>query len=397
MIKNTSRIHAMDTIRGLASLQVLLHHCLVVSILFWDLGMAKSTNTTYITRLIWNSPFHLLWAGHEAVTLFFVMSGFVLSIPFYAKKKVIYKEFFIKRIFRIYGPYLITISIGIVFNNIYANHERFPALSDWFITLWSKKITITEMFDFLILKGDWLNVVTSLWSLPVEIKISLFFPIIVTIIKKLNLRGGLLLIITNVIFYMVGKRLGFQVYWNDFALFYYLTFFLCGALLYKYHNVVVKKIDMLNVRSIYLLFIIALLLYTYEYNIVIFPDSILNLARIIPSDYMTLIASILFIALAISNSAPKWLMNKYLVFFGKISFSLYLIHPIIIGIVGFTFGKFIPIYIIVPACFFLSILMAIPFYRFVEAPLQNLGRKLSKRNHISKNKKNISLGRDSIM
>ena len=43
-------------------------------------------------------------AGHEAVIFFFVLSGFVLSIPFY-RRFVPYTPWIIKRCCRIYLPY----------------------------------------------------------------------------------------------------------------------------------------------------------------------------------------------------------------------------------------------------------------------------------------------------
>jgi peptidoglycan/LPS O-acetylase OafA/YrhL len=380
-----NRIHVMDTLRGLACLQVLLHH---------SIGIMKPMESTEICNILNNSFLSFLWAGPQAVTFFFMMSGFVLSIPFYSKK-VVYKEFFIKRIFRIYGPFLITICLGVLLNNIYANHEPLPALNDWFLTLWQNKITTNEMVGFLLMKGDWKNVVTSLWSLPVELKVSLFIPIFIILIKKLNLVGGVFLILINIIFYMVCKRLGAQAFWPDFANFYYLTFFIAGGVLYKYHQLLIGFINRLNKPQIYALFTIAILLYTYRHIVNNLPNSLMQSAKIIPGDYMTLIASILFIGLAISDHAPKWLSNSKLLFLGKISFSLYLIHPIIIGIVAISLGNFIPVSIVVLLCIILSILAAIPFYLFIENPLQNLGRKVSKNSFKKLNinfKKNLSRG-----
>jgi len=378
MAQINNRIHAMDTIRGLASLQVLINHCLVISIFFWNLNNnILAVDNNLILKLFSFSPLRILWSGHEAVILFFVMSGFVLAIPVYNQKKTKYREFFVKRMFRIYGPYLVTISIGILLNNLFSNHGSYPALSDWFTNLWDKKITTLEVLNFLILKGDWLNVVTSLWTLPVEIKISLIFPFAVLIQKRLNLGLALLWIFLNIVAYMIGKRLGFQANWADFSMFYYLTFFLSGSLLYKKHIEILSIINKFNRRWLVLMFMLAIFMYTYDYWILTLPANILKFATIIPGDYTACLASLLFVILSISEKAPQWLLNKHLKYLGQISFSLYLIHPIIIGVVCFTLGRILPIYFIIPICMILSLLMAMPFNRWVEVPLQKLGRKLS--------------------
>ncbi len=243
--------------------------------------------------------------------------------------------------------------------------------------------------NFLILKGDWLNVVTSLWTLPVEIKISLIFPFIVLIQKRLNLGLALLWIFLNIVAYMVGKRLGFQTNWADFSMFYYLTFFLSGSLLYRSHIEILNVINRIRSGWVVFLFIVAIIIYTYDYWILMLPAEILKYATIIPGDYMAWLASLLFVIFSISEKAPKWLLNKQLKYLGQISFSLYLIHPIIIGLVCFTLGRILPIYFIIPICVILSILLAIPFNRWVEVPLQKLGRKLG-------TKKDAALVRDEV-
>lgn len=59
--------------------------------------------------------FSLFWNGHSAVILFFVLSGFVLSLPFFkGEYKFDYSRYLVKRICRIYIPYLIIIMLAII-------------------------------------------------------------------------------------------------------------------------------------------------------------------------------------------------------------------------------------------------------------------------------------------
>ena len=60
-----------------------------------------------------NSPRTLLvYGGHQAVILFFVLSGFVLYLPYtHTAEHILYADFVIKRICRIYLPYQFSVLI----------------------------------------------------------------------------------------------------------------------------------------------------------------------------------------------------------------------------------------------------------------------------------------------
>ncbi|MGO9435837.1 MAG: acyltransferase family protein [Terracidiphilus sp.] len=52
-----------------------------------------------------SSPLRALFAAHEAVVLFFVLSGFVLSIPLSGERPPSYRVFLLRRFCRIYLPF----------------------------------------------------------------------------------------------------------------------------------------------------------------------------------------------------------------------------------------------------------------------------------------------------
>ena len=98
----TFRRLELDAIRGVAALAVVMHHCLLV------LDFGPETKSKY--WLLWETPLRALFAGNEAVTMFFILSGYVLTIPFIQTNQK-YANFIIKRIFRIYPAYLLAVTI----------------------------------------------------------------------------------------------------------------------------------------------------------------------------------------------------------------------------------------------------------------------------------------------
>ncbi len=380
MQQRSERIESLDSIRGLAALQVVVHHSLLIIPLFWSSMSTRSLQKgEALSNLFTFSPLHTLWAGQEAVILFFVLSGFVLSMPYYKNSPVDYPGFFIKRVFRIYFPYLIALIIGTIGNVIFNSHARIPHLSDWFNDIWCISMTRKDWSDFLLLKAAaFHNVVTSLWTIPIEIKVSLFFPLFVLILRRLGIAGSLLLLFGNVAFYMIGKRLGFQEKVADFSLFYYLTFFLTGAIVCKYRSSLIEFVDKLSFKQVILLIILAILLYTYSWNIQWLPVSLLQWAEKLPRDYAVCLAGVIFIIICISHKAPQWINGRYLILLGRISFSLYLIHPIVIGVVGFLLGNTLPLFWLVLLCILASLACAMPVSKYIEIPLQNAGRDISR-------------------
>ena len=68
------RLTELDSLRGLAALSVVFAHYLHV----FPVGGEVDRMAHVATR----TPLYLAYAGHEAVILFFLLSGFVLALPF---------------------------------------------------------------------------------------------------------------------------------------------------------------------------------------------------------------------------------------------------------------------------------------------------------------------------
>jgi hypothetical protein len=84
MDKPSGRLPSLDGLRGVAALIVVVHHTLLtvpsLSVAYFLDGPA-AVRGSKAWWLSW-TPLHLIWAGGEAVIVFFVLSGFVLALPY---------------------------------------------------------------------------------------------------------------------------------------------------------------------------------------------------------------------------------------------------------------------------------------------------------------------------
>src|SRR5260370_27650821 len=87
------RFYGLDSLRGVAALTFVFHHFSRIC-------------SPSVVHFIDRTPLRLLAAGHQAVSLFFLLSGFVLTLPYKKNGRLNYGPFLLKRICRIYLPYL---------------------------------------------------------------------------------------------------------------------------------------------------------------------------------------------------------------------------------------------------------------------------------------------------
>ncbi|WP_157691522.1 acyltransferase family protein [Noviherbaspirillum autotrophicum] len=200
-VQPTSRAHIdrIDALRGIAALMVAIYHALgVISIpgleeAIWDRDLPQGdTLSESIARLLM-----VLSNGSAAVSLFFVMSGLVLGLSIDKWQGNSLRNsvsFIIQRLFRI-GPALwaTALSIGLMLTVYRAQHE--PLATDWFNRFYNLPVTLGLLVKNLTLTtagssaDGWLNPVT--WSLQVEMGVSLLFPLLYMMNRCVSMRWHL--------------------------------------------------------------------------------------------------------------------------------------------------------------------------------------------------------------
>jgi len=71
------------------------------------------------------------------------------------------------------------------------------------------------------------------------------------------------------------------------------------------------------------------------------------------------------------------LNSKLFLFIGKISFSIYLIHEVVVVTLAYLLCSYFNINIIIAIGFTTSVLLAVVFYKYIELPSSVLAKKVS--------------------
>lgn len=363
------RIAHLDSLRGVAALIVVFHHCLVSFPMFWSVYQRPAT--TPFIRLLGNSPLHLLWDGPEFVLVFFTLSGFVLSLPFWEGRSLSYRQFEVRRFFRIYPTYLVAVAIGAALMTM-LSHGPLAGLSAWTTQFWNRPLDWKTVFDhvFLMASGGNNYIDTPVWSLVVEVHASLLFPMIVVIIRRSELVAvALALALALCGDWAARIDPGGHPFLTSLATSAsYLWLFVIGAIMARHKDWLAAHIARIPV----LVQICVLLASLVALNAIWQFGAGEQWRFVEQAGAVVLVGSAAFMGWMkrVLDVAPlRWL--------GKISYSLYLIHFIVLFTLLYAFRGEVSLARIVIAVPLLSIAAASLLYRFVEVPSIDWGRRFS--------------------
>lgn len=365
-----NRFHQLDSLRGLAALAVVISHYLLI------------LQPNMLINLIEYSPLRIFVASSEAVTLFFVLSGFVLTLPLLSGKKVNYIHFITRRFLRIYIPYYVSLIIVIFTSMVFYSGTK-DDLTQWFNYVWSQGLSTELILQHIFLLDSFANAQLNpvLWSLVHEMRISLIFPIIVYIVIRFNWKYSCFLAAFFTLL-SVSLHYIFPTSRDDYInTIFIITVFIVGSNLAKYHKVLTKNIsEMSNLRkSLILLGGLFIYLYVKPAHLLlfVFGQGDEFIASVLNTTSVTLGASIIIMMSLGSIRFKNFLLLKPILFLGKISYSLYLYHCIFLfSTLHLLYGK-VNLGLIWLISFTLSIAVSWYSYKFVEKRSINLGKKLN--------------------
>lgn len=349
---------ALDSLRGLAALAVLLSH--IGAFYRSANGPGGAWTISSLERL-----------GHPAVVLFFVLSGFVLTLAYADKAMTSYANFVLRRAFRIYPAFLVCF-VASLMAFLAINPEASANLGEY----WNNAVPRTQdisslaAMSTLLMRGDGYTILPVTWSLVHEIRFSIIFPLMLVVIQrfpKLSIAGSgfALAVATAIILYRgIGHLLlGNSELQSWVITGFYLPVFALGmslAINVKYFQSV--PID--KVRHAPIAVIAAL-------------------SFLLDNELVSVAASCTLIILSITPTPVRRALEaRPLTYLGQISFSLYLVHfPILFYTARYTEPQFYLSSLLGAGA--LSLLMASALNAFVEVPFQRVGKRLLQRRSAS--------------
>ena len=372
--KNTTRFTKLDGLRGLLSLIVALNHSFLV------VAIPSFANVWRQNPLLYNDPqsklqqlLMILGNGGAAVTLFFLLSGLVLG-PSLSKIKFNLRgliAFLLKRLIRLYPVYILIVILTAVYMNTIFVYQTFSASSPWFNWWMNFQMTFREFVLNLFFVHTYTGGVT--WTLRVIIVASILFPVFFLLNKKTSwwIDIGITLLLIYLSFTV------FKI--ENFRDLRYLYMFYLGLSIPKFKNFF-AKIPNWTVCLFMPLMVVLLLSFRY-----LTDEYVGGVVEAIISFFIIGIS-----AYSLKVTAFNFLDGKFFKFFGKISYSLYLIHFSVLYLISKSMFVNFPnlpykdSYLLIHiSLFFISTIIATVVsylvYRLVEVPSQVLSGRVSSR------------------
>lgn len=372
-VSQNNRMESLDGLRGIAALAVVFSHALLSQPVFWDHILGKAPNTV-LAWIIGYTPIRLLWAADKAVLLFFVLSGFVLTLPWMTGRNRSYGSFLTSRSCRIYLPYCAAMLISAILATALAGHPVAGA-SDWINGYgWAGGVSEHTLPSVLLVLINqyctWLDNPT--WTLVWEMRVSLIFPLLVIPVIRWGLPGAVAAAICLWAAFAGGEAADtaqpeMAAYIGDpHKMFFYAGYFLLGAVMAKYRGIL-SRIGSAGNGSVAM----ALFVAGMAYWLLRWPAT---------AEMLKIPGAILVITAAISTGPfSRWLCRPTTQWLGRVSYSLYLVHVPTILTMEYLLSTHLDQTTVIGLAVLLSLLVAEVFYRGVERPAHELGKYLVSR------------------
>jgi peptidoglycan/LPS O-acetylase OafA/YrhL len=303
---STSYLPEIDGLRFLAIFSV------VVIMHITGYMNEKFYNDQFVAQGYWQ---RMVLGGGGGVSLFFIISGFILSLPFAKwrlndEKPVLLKNYYLRRLTRLEPPYIIALLIFFIVHVWILRHYSFDALLPRFF--YSASYLHTIKYD------SFSPILPVAWSLEVEVQFYLAAPLLFTLFlipsRALRWVICIMVIITGSIFWFNT--------WTKPHLFKFLHFFFCGILLADMYCSGVTLVKKQKPGAF--LGIAALLGFIFIPSVDYLPGYLL---RIVCMFW-------LFHSVLMNPIMKKLFSLKMMVIIGGMCYSIYLLHFAIVSFAG---------------------------------------------------------------
>ncbi len=308
---------------------------------------------------------NMLKGGFLAVSIFFVISGYLSTIKLFKKEKISFKEFYLNKLFRLYLPMLIVVfvSIGVIKLFLDVNWFNLKPEVTSIMLGYNNFWQIMSNMDYF--RSGLESPFIHLWYMAILMQFDLVFPFIFLLLKKIGdkINRIIPITITLVISLLGGAYFYYSGINNDILFTYYNTFTRMFALFsgvtlgfihHYYGNLVPSKIKDSNLKKyIFYAYLVILLLLC----IFISPGSkYIYLSMIITTLLGVRITE--YATLMINNWANTTKLDKIIGYTSSISYEIYLIEYVIIYLFEhIDWNRYLELFLIIIITILLSILL----------------------------------------
>ncbi|WP_321796307.1 acyltransferase [Caballeronia sp. J97] len=364
----TTRYHQLDSLRGIAALTVVFSHYSQITLTQW----------------LQHVPWRVVAEGHSAVILFFALSGFALAMQITGDSKPGFAEFVVKRVCRIYIPYLIAVLAAYTaYCMLYRSDLSWTG--EWVNKAWHAGIDRHDLLNHIYFLIPFSNSTLDpvLWSLVYEMRISLIFPILIAVVFAMpawfSVALSVCLSLAAFGYYHHAQRtlMDASIQGEWMPTIHYISMFVLGALIARYREAIASRLGACSARSLFGVLVLCLALYGLVGSITrhFVSDDVL---RGFADDWVILpaVTGILVLAISLKPFAAI-LTARPLIFLGQISFSLYLLHCIVLlGVLHYFGDAYQGMSLIIAAALIFPV--SIAGYYAIEKPSIRLGRYLTR-------------------
>lgn len=371
------RLIALDGLRGIAALVVVVFH--------FTMGFGAFSAPGFFSA----TPLHLLWDGSAAVSVFFVLSGFVLSYGYLQQggaRPLQVRTFYISRALRLLGPYAVAFLLSAccvlyLFSYPTAGREwrGLPFLATW---IQAAAMSPAEWLrEGLLLEPDLrYRAMVQAWSLSVEFYLSLLFPLLILLLRRSEpLFVAVLLLIP--VYYRLPVFHPYPLLASG------VVHFMLGMMLAGYHGRLEGLALLRSPVCRWLLFAIGAVCLSVRHTINT-PLQVFNPFGYEMWDVAGFGAFVIVCAALVSRPFKRLLSLPLIQWLGSISYSLYLVHIMVLYLwvpkamqaaSALGAGREVVWLAGLTAALGLSLALAQVFFWCVERPCTRFARKVANR------------------
>lgn len=356
-----TRIATLDGLRGVAAFVVVICHVLVASSDPFNDAVWTSHDARFPSLTWWlqETPLQVVWSGQAAVLTFFVLSGYVLALPYVRGARFSAPAYYAKRLLRLYLPVWGALLFAFVLY-VAVDRRPFETGTDW-LNQHAVDLSMREVAHgvLLLFQPGGPGLTTVLWTLKWEVLFSLLLPLYLLVARRASGGPAAALVAVACVVVMLTAAEGLATF---------LPCFMLGTLL-AFERGLLARTARLLAAHLWLRVLLpaaAVMLMTVGWWVDAEP-------RV--SHVCVTLGAALAVVLAITHGGVGRLLRTQPVrWAGRRSFSLYLIHEPIVVALAFTLRDAMTPLLLFALAVPLALLAADLFFRAVEHPSHRLSR-----------------------